>query len=178
MRKVIVFCLLDILTFCRYVQVAQPSAHRHAALCSQGGGVFCSPRSPSAKPKQRLLYECVPLAASVEAAGSASHHGTASILDRRTETSAERSMILSGHRRLSCEVGGGTGCRRHLSISRGWDTGSCLLVPLLHTRVYVSDSPCASQHIRGSLRNFEGCVREAHRFSRKAASEINAAKNG
>ena len=67
-----------------------------AAQYLQGGGVFCSPHSPTAKPKLRLLYECAPLAFVVEAAGGASRDGTASVLDRRIETSADRSVICLG----------------------------------------------------------------------------------
>ena len=66
------------------------------AACWQGGGVFCSPRSPTAKPKLRLLYECAPLAFVVEAAGGASHDGAGSILDRKIQSSGDRSIICLG----------------------------------------------------------------------------------
>ena len=62
----------------------------------QGGGVFCSPRSETAKPKLRLLYECAPLAFVIEAAGGASHAGAGSVLDRRIQSSGDRSVICLG----------------------------------------------------------------------------------
>lgn len=40
----------------------------HHILC-KGGGVFCNPKSSSAPAKLRMLYECMPLAFIVEAAG-------------------------------------------------------------------------------------------------------------
>ena len=66
------------------------------ALCTQGGGVFCSPQSSTAKPKLRLLYECAPLAFVVEAAGGASQDGAGSVLDQRIQSSGDRSVICLG----------------------------------------------------------------------------------
>ena len=62
----------------------------------QGGGIFCSPKSPSAPPKLRLLYECAPLAFIMEAAGGASHSGAGSILDQVISSSEQRSVISLG----------------------------------------------------------------------------------
>jgi len=55
-----------------------------AARCAprQGGGVFVNPVSASAPAKLRVLYEVLPLAFVVEAAGGAStHDGRASALE-------------------------------------------------------------------------------------------------
>lgn len=53
-------------------------ARCHLPNNPQGGGVFCNPTSASAPAKLRCLYETFPLALLTEAAGGASHDGSAS----------------------------------------------------------------------------------------------------
>jgi fructose-1,6-bisphosphatase len=63
---------------------------------AQGGGVFCNPVSPSAPPKLRVLYETLPLAFVVEAAGGAATDGDGPALDRRLRGHDDRSAVCLG----------------------------------------------------------------------------------
>lgn len=58
--------------------------------------MFCNPASPAAPPKLRLLYEVLPLALIVEAAGGASHDGRGSALARVVHTHGERGVVCLG----------------------------------------------------------------------------------
>ena len=58
--------------------------------------MFCNPASQSCPAKLRVLYECLPLAFVVEAAGGASHDGMGSALDRRLEGHGDRSIVCLG----------------------------------------------------------------------------------
>ena len=71
----------------------------HHILC-KGGGVFCNPDSASAPAKLRMLYECMPLAFIVEAAGGCA--GTnieghyQAVLDTVLQSHDHRSTICLG----------------------------------------------------------------------------------
>lgn len=66
-------------------------------LLVKGKGVFASPVSDAAPAKLRLLYEVLPMAFLVEAAGGRSTDGTlSSILDRRVATLDERTPVCLG----------------------------------------------------------------------------------
>jgi sedoheptulose-bisphosphatase len=65
-------------------------------LLVKGKGVFCSPISPAARPKLRVLYECIPMAFLVECAGGASTDGNASMLNRVVTRCDERAPICLG----------------------------------------------------------------------------------
>jgi len=62
----------------------------------QGGGVFCIPKSALAPAKLRVLYEILPLAFIVEAAGGASFDGVSSALDRKLQGHDDRSVVCLG----------------------------------------------------------------------------------
>jgi sedoheptulose-bisphosphatase len=71
-----------------------PDVHH---ILAKGGGVFCNPTSPSAPAKLRVLYECMPLAFVIEAAGGASLDGTgSSALNARLLSHDQRSSICLG----------------------------------------------------------------------------------
>lgn len=74
----------------RYSGGMVPDVHH---ILVKGGGVFCSPRSQSHKPKLRLLYECAPLAFVMEAAGGASRGAVGSILDQDV-TELEQTTVV------------------------------------------------------------------------------------
>jgi sedoheptulose-bisphosphatase len=79
----------------RYSGGLVPDVHH---IVSKGGGVFCNPESTSAPAKLRVLYECLPLAFCLEAAGGASLGGTglSSALDHKLVGHDDRSGICLG----------------------------------------------------------------------------------
>lgn len=79
----------------RYSGGMVPDVHH---ILAKGGGVFCNPASPTAPAKLRVLYECLPLAFCVEAAGGASlgPSGTGSMLEYRLKGHDDRSTICLG----------------------------------------------------------------------------------
>lgn len=83
---------------CMQSSLPNEAYHWHIALflCLQGGGVFCNPKSPSSPAKLRVLYETLPLAFVVEAAGGASFDGAGSALDRRLQGHDDRSIVCLG----------------------------------------------------------------------------------
>eukprot|EP00884_Botryococcus_braunii_P014040 jgi/Botrbrau1/22637/Bobra.176_1s0062.2 len=77
----------------RYTGGLVPDVHH---ILTKGGGVFCNPASPNAPPKLRLLYEVLPLAFVVEAAGGKSHASDGSALDIRITSTDLRSIVSLG----------------------------------------------------------------------------------
>ena len=78
-------------------------AGRSRTLCTlhlQGGGVFCSPQSASHEPKLRLLYECIPLALMMEAAGGMAAGRSGALLDQKVVSLNETCVIALGEREL------------------------------------------------------------------------------
>lgn len=65
-------------------------------LLVKGHGVFVSPVSEKAPAKLRLLYEAIPMAALIEAAGGLSSDGSSSILDLSVNHCEERTGICLG----------------------------------------------------------------------------------
>lgn len=72
-----------------------PDVHH---ILVKGGGVFCSPASPQAPAKLRVLYECLPLALIMEAAGGGSMYGEGggSMLEVAAKTHTDRSAVCIG----------------------------------------------------------------------------------
>ena len=62
--------------------------------------MFCSPASPLAPAKLRVLYECLPLALIMEAAGGESMYGKGGgrMLEVAAKTHTDRSAICLGSR--------------------------------------------------------------------------------
>ncbi|CAG9466885.1 unnamed protein product [Pedinophyceae sp. YPF-701] len=60
------------------------------------GGVFCSPSSPSAAAKLRLLFECAPMSLIVEAAGGRAICESGPLLDKIVEDTDQRTTICVG----------------------------------------------------------------------------------
>lgn len=79
----------------RYSGGLVPDLHH---ILSKGGGVFCNPTSASAPAKLRCLYETFPLALLTEAAGGASHDGSASVLEQRLLAHDQRGSVCLGSR--------------------------------------------------------------------------------
>jgi sedoheptulose-bisphosphatase len=79
----------------RYSGGLVPDVHH---IVSKGGGVFCNPASSAAPAKLRVLYECLPLAFCIEAAGGASlgAGGVGSALDHTLVGHDDRSGICLG----------------------------------------------------------------------------------
>ena len=81
----------------RYTGGMVPDVHH---ILVKGGGVFCSPASPLAPAKLRVLYECLPLALIMEAAGGESMYGKGGgrMLEVAAKTHTDRSAICLGSR--------------------------------------------------------------------------------
>lgn len=79
----------------RYSGGLVPDVHH---IIAKGGGVFCNPASSAAPAKLRVLYECLPLAFCIEAAGGASlgAAGSGSALDHKLVGHDDRSGICLG----------------------------------------------------------------------------------
>jgi sedoheptulose-bisphosphatase len=79
----------------RYSGGLVPDVHH---ILAKGGGVFCNPASSGAPAKLRVLYECLPLAFCIEAAGGASLGvgGLGSALDHKLVRHDDRSGICLG----------------------------------------------------------------------------------
>lgn len=77
----------------RYSGGMVPDMHH---ILAKGGGVFCNPASAAAPPKLRLLYEVLPLAFVVEAAGGASFDGRGSALDAAPPSHDARGVVCLG----------------------------------------------------------------------------------
>ena len=81
----------------RYTGGMVPDVHH---ILAKGGGVFCNPASHAAPAKLRVLYECLPLAFCIEAAGGASLGplGRGSMLEYKLLSHDDRSTICLGSR--------------------------------------------------------------------------------
>lgn len=79
----------------RYSGAMVPDVHM---LLTKGHGVFANPVSPGAPPKLRSLYECLPLALVVEAAGGAAIDGEGEVLDGVLAGHDQRRSVCLGSR--------------------------------------------------------------------------------
>lgn len=85
----------------RYSGALVPDLHH---VLAKGGGVFCNPTSPGAKPKLRLLYEVAPLAYITVAAGGAAIDEAGPALDK----------VIAGH-----------GCKGPVSLGGRAEVEAC-----------------------------------------------------
>ena len=77
----------------RYSGAMVPDIHM---LLTRGHGVFANPVSSGAPPKLRSLYECLPLALVVEAAGGAAIDGEGDVLDGALSAHDQRRSVCLG----------------------------------------------------------------------------------
>ena len=80
----------------RYSGGLVPDVHH---ILAKNGGVYCNPTTPAAPAKLRVLYECLPLAFIVEAAGGSTMGADgASVLDMRLRGHDDRAGMCVGSR--------------------------------------------------------------------------------